>query len=59
MAYMMALIVAVYTTAGALFAAAFVARGARRLDRNVEGAPWTFRLMIVPGAVALWPLLLS
>jgi hypothetical protein len=59
MAYVMVLIFAVYTAAGALFAAAFVARGARRLDRNVEGASWIFRLMIAPGAVALWPLLLS
>ena len=59
MAYIVALIVAVYAAAGTLFAAAFVTRGARRLDRNVEGTPWTFRLLIAPGAAALWPLLLS
>jgi hypothetical protein len=59
MANVVALLLGVYAAAGALFAAAFVARGARRLDRNVEGAPWTFRLVIAPGAVALWPLLLS
>jgi len=58
-AYIMALIVSLYAAAGTLFAAAFVARGARRLDRNVDGAPWTFRLIIAPGAAVLWPLLLS
>jgi hypothetical protein len=58
MAYAIALTLAVYTAAGMLFAAAFVIHGAGRVDPNVQGAPWTFHLIIAPGAVALWPLLL-
>jgi hypothetical protein len=59
MANIVAFVVVVYAAAGMLFAAAFVSLGARRLDQNADGAPWTFRLIIAPGAVVLWPLLLS
>ena len=58
MAYFVAFVVAIYAAVGILFAAAFVARGAGRLDGNVNGSSWAFRLTIAPGAVALWPLLL-
>ena len=49
---------AVYLLAGLLFAAAFVLRGVRRLDPFAQEATWGFRVVIFPGAVALWPLLL-
>jgi hypothetical protein len=47
----------VYTGLGLLFAVAFVARGAARIDPQAEGGSWGFRLAILPGVVALWPLL--
>ena len=44
---------------GSIFAVAFAAFGAARLDPNARGASLGFRLLIVlPGATALWPLLL-
>lgn len=46
-----------YAVLGAFFAIAFAARGAQRIDPVARGASWGFRLLIVPGAVALWPLL--
>lgn len=49
--------VALYLAIGALFSFAFVAVGAARLDRAARGAGPLFRVLIVPGAAALWPLL--
>jgi hypothetical protein len=48
----------VYTGVGVLFGSAFVAVGASRIDGGARGAPLAFRLLIFPGAAALWPLLL-
>lgn len=44
-----------YLAIGAVFAVAFVTRGAERIDANARGAGWGFRLMAVPGSAALWP----
>ena len=49
---------AVYGLAGAVFAAAFVTRGIQRVDSVAEHAPLGFRLIVLPGVTALWPLLL-
>jgi hypothetical protein len=46
-----------YTAAGTAFALAFVTAGVGRLDPSARGAPLGFRLLILPGAGALWPLL--
>ncbi len=51
-------VVGMYLAAGLVFATAFVARGVQRVDHAADGAPWTFRLLILPGVTALWPLLL-
>lgn len=47
----------VYAAAGVAVAAWFVRRGGavERLDAAAHGAGWGFRLVIVPGVVALWP----
>ncbi len=47
-----------YAAAGFLFALAFVARGAQKVDRQAVGAGLAFRCLIFPGALAFWPLLL-
>ena len=49
---------AMYALAGAIFAAAFVAFGIHRVDPVAEHAPFGFRLIVIPGVAALWPLLL-
>jgi hypothetical protein len=49
---------AFYAAAGALFAGPFVFRGLERIDPLGAGSPWSFRLLIVPGTIAFWPLLL-
>ena len=47
-----------YLVAGAIFAPLFALRGVEKVDPAAHGASWGFRLIILPGAMALWPLLL-
>jgi len=46
-----------YTLLGLGFALLFVTRGVTRVDPAARGTGWGFRLLLLPGAVALWPLL--
>lgn len=48
----------VYFTVGLLVATALQFSGLRRIDPGVENAGLVFRLLVTPGLVALWPLLL-
>lgn len=50
-------IVAVYLGVGLPFALAFVMRGADRIDHTARGSSIGFRIIILPGVVALWPLM--
>jgi hypothetical protein len=52
------IVLLVYGALGLLFALVFIARIAPRLDPGAREGTWGFRLMILPGAAALWPLLL-
>ena len=47
-----------YGLIGAVFAVAFVAMGIQRVDSVAEHAPLGFRLIVLPGVAALWPLML-
>lgn len=49
---------AAYLAAGFVFALLFALSGAMRIDHAAKGAGIFFRLLIVPGAALLWPLLL-
>lgn len=48
----------VYAAMGLIFAVFFVCFGVGRIDASAKGAPIFFRLLILPGAAALWPVLL-
>jgi len=54
---LLVLVLQVYTLVGLLFAVAFVFRGAARLDPDAVAGTWGFRVLILPGAAALWPYL--
>ncbi len=43
---------------GGLFALPFLVRGVTSIDPVARDSKWTFRVMLVPGVVLLWPLLL-
>lgn len=49
---------ALYAGIGLVFGVAFVSYGVSRLDVEARGAGLGFRLIILPGVAALWPLLL-
>ena len=42
----------------AVFALAFLVLGLTRIDNGAKGAGLAFRLLILPGLIALWPLML-
>jgi len=48
-----------YLIIGVLFAIWFVTAGVNRLDHGMQGASTGLRLLIVPGAILLWPVLLT
>jgi hypothetical protein len=47
-----------YAVLGVVFALAFVTVGVKRSDPQAYGSSPAFRLLIFPGSVAFWPLLL-
>ena len=47
-----------YVAVGACFAVAFAAWGAQAIDPAGKSMPVSARLLVLPGATALWPLLL-
>ena len=48
----------VYLLLGVVFAVPFVLKGVNRLEPSAAQGTRGFRLLILPGAIALWPLLL-
>ncbi len=55
----MIIVLSSYVIVGALFALWFVSKGFRKLDPGATGARWTVRMLWLPAALLLWPLLLS
>lgn len=49
---------AVYASLGLVFAVPFVWLGVQRLDSETQGSGIGFRLLILPGVAAFWPLFL-
>ena len=47
-----------YLACGLVFAIPFVLVGVKQIDPHALHGSWGFRLLIFPGAMALWPLLL-
>jgi len=48
---------AIYLLCGLAFGLIFVNLGASRIDPAARGTSLVFRLLILPGSVALWPFL--
>ena len=57
--YIILIIVAVYLSAGLLFAIPFVLKGVTKIDEGAHGSKWGFRIIILPGTIVFWPLLLK
>jgi hypothetical protein len=51
------LVVTAYLIAGLVFALLFVTKGVQRVDPTAKESTIGFRLIIIPGVAAFWPLL--
>ena len=52
------LTLAIYVAIGSILAGPFLIFGIGRVDHAAKGTPWTFRVLVLPGVIALWPLML-
>lgn len=48
----------IYLLLGFAFAIVFTTIGVGRLDEKAKGTSWWFKVLIFPGSMALWPVLL-
>lgn len=58
MAATMLILAGIYLACGFLFAIPFVLFGVKKIDPHAARGSWGFRLFIIPGTMAFWPLLL-
>jgi hypothetical protein len=52
-------VIFIYGCCGIVFAIAFQAKGINKVDEGAHGSSWGFRVIIIPGLIVLWPLLLK
>jgi hypothetical protein len=52
------ILLGIYLACGLVFAIPFALMGVKRIDPHAANGSWGFRLLIVPGTMALWPMLL-
>ncbi len=57
LATLLVLAIGLYLAIGLVFALWFVWRGVDGIDPSATQGTWGFRLLILPGTVALWPVL--
>jgi hypothetical protein len=53
------IVLGIYLACGLAFAIPFALVGMKRIDPHATHGSWGFRLLIIPGATAFWPLLLK
>ena len=53
------LVVGIYFLVGLIFAGPFLFKGAGKIDPVAQEGSWGFRIMIFPGVLVFWPLLLK
>ncbi len=49
----------IYFILGVLFGIYFFVKGAARMDPLITESKWTVRLLLLPGSIGLWPILLG
>jgi len=53
------MLIVIYLLCGLLFAIPFVIQGVEKVDETAHGGSIGFRIIIIPGAMVFWPLLLK
>ena len=52
------ILLGIYLACGLVFAVPFVFKGAGKQDPPAAKGTWGFRILIIPGSMALWPVML-
>lgn len=55
----MVVVLGAYGAVGIIVGIALVARGVDRIDPAMHSSPKSVRLVILPGCIALWPMMLA
>ena len=53
------IIVAIYLTCGIVFMIPFIIKGVDVIDEGAHGSSIGFRIIIIPGTIVFWPVLLK
>jgi hypothetical protein len=53
------ILVIVYLVAGVLFVIPFLVKGLIKVDESAHGGSLGFKLIIIPGVIVFWPVLLN
>jgi len=53
------MIAAVYLVLGLLFVIPFLMKGLTKVDEGAHGSTMGFKIIIIPGVIVFWPVLLS
>lgn len=53
------IVIGIYLACGLVFAIPFALVGVKKIDPHAAHGSWGFRLLIIPGTMAFWPLLLK
>lgn len=53
------MVVFLYLFIGVLFTPFFLTQGIKKVDEDVPGSSWGFYMIIIPGCILLWPVLLK
>lgn len=49
----------IYVCCGIVFMVVFLLKGISKVDETTHGSTWGFKIIIIPGVIALWPVLLQ
>ena len=52
------ILLGIYLACGLVFAVPFALFGVKKIDSHAAHGSWGFRLLVIPGTLAFWPLLL-
>ena len=59
MAEILLMIAAVYLALGVVFVIPFLIKGLNKVDEGAHGSTFGFKIIIIPGVIVFWPVLLS
>jgi len=59
MVQILLIVAAIYLVLGVLFVIPFLMKGLNKIDEGAHGSTIGFKIIIIPGVIVFWPVLLS